>query len=58
MIEDITDYFQKEITNVRKESYNKGVKDTREKLDGSNKFVYKNKSSNQNNNHYSDLDDF
>lgn len=41
MIQDITDYFQKEITRVRKESYNKGLADAKE---DNTEFVYKQKS--------------
>lgn len=52
MISDITNYFQKEIANVRKESYKKGVEDTKNK---SNNVVFKEKSQRQN---FSDLDDF
>ena len=55
MINDITDYFQKEITNVRKESYNKGLADAKSKMNKSN-VVFKNKSS-KSQQSYSDLDD-
>lgn len=40
MISDITKYFQKEISNVRKESYKKGVEDTQKKMN--NNVVFKN----------------
>lgn len=53
MIDDITEYFQKEITHVRKESYNKGLADASK--DKSN-IVYK--QSNKTRQEFSDLDDF
>lgn len=40
MISDITKYFQREISNVRKESYKKGVEDTQKKMN--NNVVFKN----------------
>ncbi len=43
MVSDITKYFQKEIANVRKESYKKGVEDTQKKMN--NNVVFKNTSS-------------
>ncbi len=55
MINDITEYFQKEITNVRKESYKKGVEDTQKKINQSN-FVYKEKQNKSSS--FADLDDF
>lgn len=55
MINDITEYFQKEITNVRKESYKKGVEDTQKKINQSN-FVYKEKQNKSSS--FVDLDDF
>jgi hypothetical protein len=51
MINDITDYFKHEITNVRKESYNKGVQAAR---DG--KVVFK--PTKQSSKSSYDLDDF
>ncbi len=53
MIQDITKYFQKEITNVRRESYNKGLADAR---NGRSNVIYKEK--NMNLDHNTDLDDF
>ena len=54
MVHDITEYFQKEISNVRKESYNKGKADAlkKDKPD----VVYKNKPVGTHNNVYDDLD--
>jgi len=53
MIQDITKYFQKEITNVRRESYNKGLADARNERSN---VIYKEK--NMNLDHNTDLDDF
>lgn len=52
MIQDMNEYYQKEITNVRKESYNKGLKDAGKK----DKVTYKPKT--KVNRDYDDLDDF
>lgn len=57
MIEDITNYFQKEITKVRKESYEKGVASAKEKITQTD-VVFKNKPKIQQSEHYNDLDDF
>lgn len=57
MINDITTYFQKEISNVRKESYKKGVDDTQKKMNGSNNVVFRSKNTKINND-YDDLDNF
>lgn len=57
MINDITNYFQKEISNVRKESYKKGVEDTQNKMK-TNNVVYKEKSKSIDKDFYNDLDDF
>lgn len=54
MIADITNYFQKEISNVRKESYNKGRTESKDKSN----VVYKNKQVVSNNDVYDDLDNF
>lgn len=54
MIRDMTDYFQKEITNVRKESYQKGVQDA---LNGRSNITYKPRSKNSQSN-IDDLDNF
>ena len=51
MINDITRYFQNEITNVRKTSYEKGMKDAQNKM---NNVVYNPKSRTQT---YNDLDE-
>lgn len=57
MVNDISNYFQKEIANVRKESYKKGVVDTQKKINNSNNVVFKDKPGSQQE-IYSDLDDF
>lgn len=57
MINDISNYFQKEIASVRRESYNKGVTDTQKKMNKSNNVVFKDKPGSQQET-YSDLDDF
>lgn len=57
MIQDINEYYKKEIANVRKESFNKGVQAAKDKPD----IVYKDKqkNSNQPKSHtFDDLDDF
>lgn len=56
MIQDITDYFQKEITKVRQESYKKGKEDAKTK-DTKSDVVFKNKNKSQDQ-YYSDLDEF
>lgn len=57
MINDISNYFQKEIASVRRESYNKGVTDTQKKMNKSNNVVFKDKPGSRQET-YSDLDDF
>lgn len=57
MINDISNYFQKEIASVRKESYKKGVTDTQKKMNKSNNVVFKDKPGSRQET-YSDLDDF
>lgn len=54
MLDDVTNYFQKEITQVRKQSYEKGLKDA--KLGNKSSVVYKQK--NKTSEEYTDLDDF
>ena len=54
MIHDITEYFQKEISNVRKESYNKGKADAQKK--DKVEVVYKNKPVIDRTEVYDDLD--
>ena len=54
MLDDVTNYFQKEITQVRKQSYEKGLKDA--KLENKSSVVYKQK--NKTSEEYADLDDF
>lgn len=54
MINNITEYFQKEISNVRKESYEKGKADAKKK----DTVVYKQKSLNRIDDVYDDLDTF
>ena len=54
MISDITNYFQKEISNVRKESYKKGVADTQKKMNQT-EVVFKNNSKDE---YFDDLDSF
>ena len=56
MIQDINEYYQKEITNVRKESYNKGIKDATKK--DTSTVAYKPKEKNVRNQDFDDLDDF
>lgn len=58
MIDDITDYFQKEITHVRKDSYEKGIADAKKKMQESNTVVFKDKRNKSQQDIYSDLDDF
>lgn len=55
MMEDITEYFQKEITRVRKDSYQKGKADAEKKINQSN-VVYK--PLDRNSDVYTDLDEF
>lgn len=55
MINDITEYFQKEISSVRKESYEKGKADAKNK-DNKPDVVYKNKPVRTHNEVYDDLD--
>lgn len=54
MIHDITEYFQKEISSVRKESYDKGKADAQKK--DKPDVVYKNKPVGAHNDVYDDLD--
>ena len=58
MINDITNYFQKEISSVRKESYKKGVADTQKKMNDSGSVVYKSVRAKQGKDVFNDLDDF
>lgn len=60
LIDDITDYFQKEITKVGKESYNKGAADAQKKKDKPSNVVFKDKQkpTKQVVDNYDDLDDF
>lgn len=55
MVNDITNYFQKEITEVRKNSYKKGAEEAKKKSDSN--VIFKSKGKN-NPNDYDDLDDF
>ena len=57
MVDDITDYFQKEITKVRKESYEKGLADAKSKMNKP-QVVYKEAKREQPTEFYNDLDDF
>lgn len=57
MIDDITDYFQKEITKVRKESYEKGVAAAKDKINNPD-VVFKDKQKTQQMEIYNDLDEF
>lgn len=57
MINDITSYFQKEIANVRKESYKKGVADTQKKIEKNDKVVFKNTASKPSKEVFDDLDE-
>lgn len=56
MVSDITNYFQKEISNVRKTSYKKGVEDTQNKMNKTNNVVYKETKSGNIEEIYDDLD--
>lgn len=57
MIQDITDYFQKEITKVRKESYKKGQEDAKTKGDKP-QIIFKEQKNKSQDQFYSDLDEF
>ena len=57
MINDITSYFQKEIANVRKESYKKGVTDTQKKMEKADKVVFKDTHTKPSKEVFDDLDD-
>ena len=57
MVNDITSYFQKEIANVRKESYKKGVADTQKKIEKNDKVVFKNTASKPSKEVFDDLDE-
>lgn len=52
MIQDINEYYKKEIASVRKESYNKGLQAAKDKPN----VIYKNKQTNKSS--FDDLDDF
>ena len=54
MVEDITNYFQKEITQVRQQSYQKGLEDAKVKNKSSVVYKQKGKAFEE----YADLDDF
>ena len=54
MINDISEYYKKEIANVRKESYNKGLQAAKDKPSVVHKTVHPTKKSNS----FDDLDDF
>lgn len=59
LIDDITEYFQKEITNVGRENYAKGLADAQKKKDKTNVvFKDKQKPTKQVVEDYNDLDDF
>lgn len=57
MINDITSYFQKEIANVRKESYKKGVNDTQKKMDKTDNVVFKDTYTKSSKEAFDDLDE-
>ena len=57
MINDITSYFQKEIANVRKESYKKGVTDTQNKMEKADKVVFKDTHTKPSKEVFDDLDE-
>ena len=57
MINDITNYFQKEIANVRKESYKKGVTDTQNKMEKADKVVFKDTHTKPSKEVFDDLDE-
>lgn len=54
MIQDINEYYKKEIASVRKESYNKGVQSKKDKPN----VVYKKQNNSSKSDIYDDLDDF
>lgn len=56
MIQDITNYFQKEITNVRRESYKRGLADASGQINGTN-VVFRNSGVRSRQNNNNDLDD-
>ena len=58
MVDDIADYFKKEIADVREKSYKKGAEDAHKKVDKSNNVVFKDKPKSQQQEVFSDLDDF
>lgn len=57
MINDITNYFQKEIASVRKESYKKGVADTQKKMEKTDKVVFKDTHTKPSKEVFDDLDE-
>lgn len=57
MMDDITSYFQNEIKEVRKESYEKGLADAKEKMK-KNPVVFTDKQTGTHTEVYNDLDDF
>lgn len=56
MVQDMNNYYQREITNVRKESYNRGLSDARKKDNPT--ITYKPKGKPKFDQTYDDLDDF
>lgn len=58
MIQDINEYYKKEIANVRKESYNKGVQASKDKPNVVHKNVSQNSNKPKSPTLYDDLDDF
>lgn len=57
MMDDITSYFQNEIKEVRKESYEKGLADAKEKMK-KNSVVFTDKQTGSHTEVFNDLDDF
>lgn len=57
MMDDITQYFQNEIKQVRKESYNKGLADAKAKMNNSS-VVFTDSKTGKQTEVYNDLDDF
>lgn len=58
ILNDITEYFQKEISNVRKESYQKGLSDAKNNTNKKPDVIFTNKQKESNQEVYNDLDDF
>lgn len=58
MIQDINEYYKKEIASVRKESYNKGIQASKDKPSVIHKNISQNSNKTKSHTLYDDLDDF